>query len=159
MSMLEHLYKDVILEHYKRPRNHGPVDPHSHAEEGVNPLCGDELTLYLDVQDGVVQEVGFVGEGCAISQAAASMMTEAIRGRRVEQALELAQAFRRMLQGGEVDPALGDLRSLQGISRLHARVKCATLPWVTLERALARHSGVTDAAPSERGDAQASERG
>jgi len=148
MGMLENLYKDVILEHYKRPRNHGPVEPHTHEEEGFNPVCGDELTLYLDVHDGKVQDVGFVGEGCAISQAAASMMTDAIKGETVERALTLARAFRTMIQGGEVDPALGDLQLLQGISRLHARVKCATLPWVTLERALAEEAGpLQDAAP------------
>lgn len=139
--MLENLYKDVILEHYKRPRHHGPVEPHTHEEEGFNPVCGDELTLYLDVRDGKVRDVGFVGEGCAISQASASMMTDAIKGETVERALALARAFRTMIQGGEVDPALGDLQLLQGISRLHARVKCATLPWVTLERALTQEAG------------------
>lgn len=150
MGMLENLYKDLILEHYKRPRNHGPVEPHTHEEEGFNPVCGDELTLYLDVQDGVVRDLGFVGEGCAISQAAASMMTEAVKGETVERALELAQAFRTMVQGGDVDPALGDLRLLQGISRLHARVKCATLPWVTLERALAKEADASRAVAAGR---------
>jgi len=138
MSLLDSLYKDIILEHYKRPRNRGPLEGATHTQEGINPSCGDELTLYLRVEDGIVREVRFEGEGCAISQAAASMMTQALRGRSVEEASALSVAFKAMIHGEEPSDALGDLRLLQGISKLHARVKCATLPWVTLDAALAQ---------------------
>ncbi len=136
MSFLESLYKDVILEHSKRPRNRGELAGATHTEEGVNPSCGDELTLYLRVEDGVVREARFVGDGCAISQASASMMTQALEGRSVRSALTLSEAFKAMIRGEAPTDELGDLRLLQGISKLHARVKCATLPWVTLDAAL-----------------------
>lgn len=137
MSFLENLYQEVILDHYKRPRNHRVPEPHSHHEEGLNPSCGDELELYLYVDDGVVVDAGFTGQGCAISQASASMLTEAVRGTTVAEALELSRAFKAMIHGEPPDEALGDLKALQGVSKLHARVKCATLAWVTLEQALA----------------------
>ena len=136
MSFLESLYKDVILEHYKRPHNRGALDGATHVEEGVNPSCGDELTLYLRVEDGVVRGVAFEGEGCAISQASASLMTDAVKDRSVEQALELSRAFRAMIRGRPPEPELGELSALQGIAKLHARVKCATLAWTTLDAAL-----------------------
>ena len=136
MSFLEDLYKDVILEHYKRPHHRGALDAATHVHEGVNPSCGDELTLYLRVEDGVVRDVAFEGEGCAISQASASLMTDALEGRSVEQALGLSRAFRAMIRGQPAAPELGELRALQGIAKLHARVKCATLAWTTLDAAL-----------------------
>jgi nitrogen fixation NifU-like protein len=136
MSFLDSLYKDVILEHYKRPHNRGALDQPSHVQEGENPSCGDELTLYLRVADGIIREIGFEGEGCAISQASASLMTDALKGRSVEAALELSEAFRAMIRGQPPAPELGELSALQGVARLHARVKCATLAWTTLERAL-----------------------
>jgi nitrogen fixation NifU-like protein len=138
MSLLDSLYKDIILEHYKRPRNRGSLAGATHTQEGINPSCGDELTLYLRVEGGIVREARFEGEGCAISQAAASMMTQALRGRSVEEATALSAAFKAMIHGEEPSDALGDLQLLQGISKLHARVKCATLPWVTLDAALAQ---------------------
>jgi nitrogen fixation NifU-like protein len=136
MSFLDSLYKDVILEHYKRPHNRGALDQPSHVQEGENPSCGDELTLYLRVADGIIREIGFEGEGCAISQASASLMTDALKGRSVEAALELSEAFRAMIRGQPPAPELGELSALQGVARLHARVKCATLAWTTLESAL-----------------------
>ncbi len=136
MSYLENLYKEIILEHAKRPRNQGRLDAPSHYQEGINPSCGDELELFLNVEDGVVREVAFLGEGCAISQSSASMMTEAIRGMTVAEVADLSAKFKDMIHGGEPDQALGDLQLLQGISKLHARVKCATLAWVTLGEAL-----------------------
>ncbi len=145
MSFLESLYKDVILEHYKRPHNRGTVDAPSHVHEGVNPSCGDELTLYMRVEQGVIRAVGFEGEGCAISQASASLMTDALKGRSVQQALELSRAFRDMIRGRPPAPELGELSALQGIAKLHARVKCATLPWTTLDAALGAPEG--DATP------------
>lgn len=136
MSFLESLYKDVILEHYKRPHNRGALDAATHVQEGVNPSCGDELTLYLRVEDGVVRGVAFEGEGCAISQASASLMTDAVKDRSVEQVLGLSRAFRDMIRGEPPAPELGELSALQGIAKLHARVTCATLAWTTLDAAL-----------------------
>lgn len=137
MSFLENLYKELILDHYKNPRNRGELADASLQQEGLNPSCGDELELFLKLDSGVIREVRFVGEGCAISQASASMMTEAIKGKPVEAALDLAEKFRAMLKGAEPADELGDLKMLQGISKLHARVKCAALGWVTLEEMLA----------------------
>ena len=136
MAFLDTLYKEIILEHYKRPRNRGKLEAATVSREGVNPSCGDELELFLSVADGVVIDIAFVGEGCAISQASASMMTEAVKGKRIEEVLGLSQDFKAMLHGEGVADGLGDLKTLQGISKLHARVKCAALPWVTLEAAL-----------------------
>ena len=136
MSFLDNLYKDIILEHYKHPRNRGRLDPATVSGEGLNPSCGDELELFLNVEDGVISDVKFSGEGCAISQSSTSMMTEAIKGKSVAEALGLSTQFREMIRGEEPADALGDLKTLQGISKLHARVKCATLGWVTLEQAL-----------------------
>ncbi|CAN5792569.1 SUF system NifU family Fe-S cluster assembly protein [soil metagenome] len=140
MSFLDNLYKEIILEHYKRPRNRGELDGATVSRAGVNPSCGDELELFLNVSDGVVTDIKFIGEGCAISQASTSMMTEAVKGKSVTEALALSQDFKAMLHGDGVADTLGDLKTLQGISKLYARVKCAALPWVTLEGALAQES-------------------
>ena len=136
MSLLDSLYKEIILDHYKRPRNRGELDPHTIRQEGLNPSCGDELELFLLLDGETVSDVKFIGEGCAISQASASMMTQALKGLSVDEARVLAADFKQMIQGGEPSERLGDLKLLQGISKLHARVKCATLPWVTLTEAL-----------------------
>lgn len=136
VAFLEQLYQELILEHYKRPRNRGRLEPADLRQEGLNPSCGDELELFVNLADGLVSEVKFEGEGCAISQATASLMTEAIKGKPVTEALELARKFKAMLRGEPPDEGLGELRALQGVSKLHARVKCATLPWMTLEQAL-----------------------
>ncbi len=138
MSLLDSLYKEVILEHSKRPRNQGEIIHGSIRQEGLNPSCGDELELFLVVNDGMIEDVKFTGEGCAISQSSASMMTEAIKGKPVEEALKRTRQFKDMIQGEEPADDLGDLKLMQGVSKLHARVKCATLAWVTLEEALAR---------------------
>lgn len=138
MSMLEALYKEMILEHYKRPRNRGVLEGATVRQEGVNPSCGDELELHLLIEDGVVKDVKFTGVGCAISQASASMMTEAVKGKGVDDALALAQKFRSMVRGEPPHDDLGDLKLLQGIAKLHARVKCATLGWVALEEAVGK---------------------
>jgi nitrogen fixation NifU-like protein len=136
MAFLDNLYKEIILEHYKNPRNTGTLEPPRLHAEGLNPSCGDELELFLRVNDGVIDEVKFIGEGCAISQASASMMTQAIKNKPIQDALALSQSFKAMIHGEEPAKTLGDLQMLQGISKLHARVKCATLAWVTLEQAL-----------------------
>jgi len=134
MALLDALYKEIIFEHYKRPRNWGELSPHTHRQEGVNPGCGDELTLFLNIEDGRIVGVAFTGEGCAISRASASLMTEAIKGKPVTEALALASRFKAMIHGAPPTEELGELRFLQGISKLPARVKCATLAWVTLEQ-------------------------
>ncbi len=136
MSLLNALYKEIIFEHYKRPHNYGELSPCTHRQEGVNPGCGDELTLFLNIEDGRVAGVSFTGEGCAISRASASLMTEAIKGKPVTEALGLAGQFKAMLHGAPPAEELGELKLLQGVSKLHARVKCAALPWVTLEQAV-----------------------
>lgn len=133
MSFLEDMYKQIILEHYKSPRNRGHLEHPTVHQAGHNPSCGDELELELLVEDGIVKDARFDGHGCAISQASASLMTQAIKGKSLEESLDLARKFDAMIRGGEPDPALGDLAALQGISKLHARVKCATLAWQTLQ--------------------------
>jgi nitrogen fixation protein NifU and related proteins len=137
MSLLDQLYKELILEHYKHPRNKGVLED-GIAEEGVNPSCGDEVKLFLKITNNEVEEVKFIGEGCAISQASSSMMTEAIKGKTLEEIATLTQKFKAMIHGEAPSDELGELKMLQGISKLHARVKCATLPWVTLEQALSK---------------------
>jgi nitrogen fixation protein NifU and related proteins len=137
MSLLDQLYKELILEHYKRPRNKGVIED-ALAEEGINPSCGDEVKLFLNIDDNVVAQVKFIGEGCAISQASASMMTEVIKGKSLEEVVMLIKHFKAMIHGEPPADELGDLKMLQGISKLHARVKCATLPWATLEQALTK---------------------
>ena len=134
------LYQQVILEHNKKPRNFGKLEPHTHHAEGNNPLCGDQLELSLYVKDGVIEDVRFQGHGCAIDVASASLMTSTIKGRAVAEVGILADQFRAMVRG-ELDPAkephvLGKLTLFQGVKDLPVRVKCAVLPWATLHSAL-----------------------
>lgn len=136
MSLLEQVYRQVIMERSRSPRHHGTADPHTHRQEGLNPSCGDELLLTLNVQDDVISEVRFTGHGCAISQASADLMADAVTGLTVPAALRLAEAFRAFIRGEEPDVELGELRALEGVRQLHARVRCATLGWLTLEAAL-----------------------
>jgi nitrogen fixation protein NifU and related proteins len=136
MGFLDQIYRDAVLEHARSPRNRGVLDPHSVRQEGINPSCGDELVLYLMVEDGVVRDARFDGHGCAISQASASMMTQAVKGLSLDAAEGLIARFKAMIHGKGADPSLGDLVVLEGISKLHARVKCATLAWVTLDAAI-----------------------
>jgi nitrogen fixation NifU-like protein len=140
---LEDLYREVILEHYKSPRNRGQVEaPGALRVELQNPTCGDEIQLSLDVRDGVVVDARFTGRGCSISMASASLMTEALKGRPVADALRLAGDFKAMLAGAPPAEGLGDLVALSGVSRFPVRVKCATLAWNAMLRAL--HPGDAD---------------
>lgn len=134
---LDELYREVILDHYSHPRNRGVADPADVIREGANPLCGDELRVSLRVRDGIVEEIRSEGKGCSISQASASMMTELVKGKRVDEAARVIAAFKAMMHG-EAPPedVLGDLEALQGVRKFPVRVKCATLSWVTLEMAL-----------------------
>ena len=151
MPGLEDLYREIILDHYRNPRNRGELDiPPAHRVEGFNPLCGDEVVVYLLVDDGLVSDVKISGQGCSISQSSASMMSSAIKGKSVDEARALIRAFKGMmsiheqrLDGEEEDPTplapevkLGDLEALQGVVKFPVRIKCATLSWNTLAQAL-----------------------
>ena len=137
MTDLRSLYEEVILDHNRKPRNflHKPAPTNRHAH-GYNPLCGDEFTVHLQVEDGVIKDVGFEGAGCAISTASASLMTESIKGKRVEEAERLFRGVQDLLtQDGSAD-TLGKLQVLSGVREYPSRVKCATLAWHTLHAAL-----------------------
>ena len=136
---LQQLYQEVILDHYRKPRNKGVIEASTHQLTLNNPLCGDVVELQLLVEDGMIVDAAFEGSGCSISQASASMMTERLKGRRVADALELDATFTRMLHGDEAaaaDEDLGDLRALAGVSRFPVRIKCALLAWNCLEELL-----------------------
>ncbi len=161
MPGLEDLYREIILDHYRNPRNRGELpSPPAHRVEGFNPLCGDEIVLYVDVDDtGTVSDLKISGQGCSISQSSASMMSAAIKGKSVEEARALTRAFKALMSIHESklesesagpapdgsgtdtpvpDPAvkLGDLEALQGVVKFPVRIKCATLSWNTLTQAL-----------------------
>ena len=138
MNDLADLYQDLIIEHYRRPRNHRLLEDANRSAEGFNPLCGDHVTLYLKVKDGIVEDVSFVGTGCAISTASASLLTESVKGRTEAEAQALIADFQRLVTSEEVQPDLGKLQALAGVRRFPARVKCATLAWHTLRAALTR---------------------
>ncbi|HEX2057438.1 MAG TPA: SUF system NifU family Fe-S cluster assembly protein [Actinomycetota bacterium] len=136
---LEELYKEVILDHYRAPRNKGRIDPHDVALERNNPLCGDEIELFLRFDGDTVTGVAFEGKGCSISQASTSMMTEKVKGLSAKEAGALADSIKRMMAGeddGDAD-ALGDLISLKGVVKYPVRIKCALLGWNTLVEGLA----------------------
>ena len=140
MSELSELYQQVILDHNKKPRNFRKLEKANHSAEGFNPLCGDHLTIYLDLEENSVKEIAFEGSGCAISKAAASMMTQAVKGKSREQAEALFNEFHSMVTG-ELDEEteenkLGNLKIFAGVREFPVRVKCATLPWHTLHAAL-----------------------
>jgi nitrogen fixation protein NifU and related proteins len=131
---LEDLYKEVILDHYRAPRNKGHLDPHDVALERNNPLCGDEIELFLRFDGDSVEGIAFEGKGCSISQASASMMTEKIQGLDAKEAASVAQSIKRMMAGedeGDAD-SLGDLVALKGVVKYPVRIKCALLGWNTL---------------------------
>ena len=136
---LADLYRDVIVDHNRRPRNRGPLPGATHRAEGNNPLCGDQLNVSLLLQGDRIGELRFEGTGCAISTASASLMSEAVRGRTRAEAAELFTAVHRMLTtpGAAPDPKLGKLAALAGVREFPARVKCASLCWHTLNAALA----------------------
>ncbi|MGH2768460.1 MAG: Fe-S cluster assembly sulfur transfer protein SufU [Actinomycetota bacterium] len=133
MSGLDELYKEVILDHYRYPRNRGRLDPPDFDLHRDNPLCGDEIHLYAQMEDGKITGIAFEGKGCSISQASASMMTEKIKGESVTDAEGLAHLFKRMMQGDNPEDLdrLGDLVALQGVQKYPVRIKCALLSWNT----------------------------
>ena len=139
MSELRDLYQSVILDHYKKPRNYGELEDATASAEGVNPLCGDHITVRVRVREGAIDAVAFEGNGCAISKASASLMTEIVGGRPIPEAEEIFQRFHELVTGGaEADASeLGKLEVLSGVREFPARVKCATLAWHALRSALA----------------------
>jgi len=140
MSDLQDLYQEVILDHNRSPRNYGSLENADHHAKGHNPLCGDHISLWVRMGEaGTIDDIGFEGEGCAISKASASLMTDTLRGRNRDEAQELFDAFQALVTG-KFDPAnqstdLGKLKSLGGVSEFPMRVKCATLAWHTLNAA------------------------
>jgi nitrogen fixation protein NifU and related proteins len=156
MSGLEDLYREIILDHYRNPRNRGELaSPPAVRAEGFNPLCGDEIVVTFGADGGCLTDVKVAGSGCSISQSSASMMSAAVKGRSVDEARALVRAFKALMtihesrlgrEGGDgsgtdtpvpdPDVALGDLEALQGVVRFPVRIKCATLPWNTLTNAL-----------------------
>jgi nitrogen fixation NifU-like protein len=154
MPGLEDLYREIILDHYRNPRNRGELEtPPAHRVEGFNPLCGDEIVVYVDLDDaGVVTDIRIGGQGCSISQSSASMMSAAVKGKTTEEIAELTRAFKAMmsihessLEGSEAEAAeqealadvkLGDLEALRGVVKFPVRIKCATLAWNTLAQGI-----------------------
>src|SRR5262245_7923668 len=153
MPDLEDLYREIILDHYRSPRNRGELTvPPAHRVEGFNPLCGDEIVLYLDVaDDGRINDLKIGGQGCSISQSSASMMSAAVKGHTVNEARQLTRAFKAMMSiheqelegdggddgSGDLDAVeLGDLEALRGVVKFPVRIKCATLSWNTLTQGL-----------------------
>jgi len=138
MSELRELYQEVILEHSRKPRNYRVPESANHKAEGFNPLCGDHFTVYLELKDGAIQDVGFQGSGCAISKASASMMTQMLKGKTEEQAEELFTKFHDLVtgHGNGREEELGKLAVFAGVSEFPLRVKCATLAWHALRAAL-----------------------
>jgi nitrogen fixation NifU-like protein len=154
MSGLEDLYREIILDHYRNPRNRGELEsPPAHRTEGFNPLCGDEIVLYVLLDDdGLIEDIKIGGQGCSISQSSASMMSAAIKGKTIEEARNLTATFKAMMSiheteiGGDGSEAeadgpvttelpLGDLEALRGVVKFPVRIKCATLSWNTLSQA------------------------
>lgn len=133
---LDQLYRSVIMDHYKNPRNKGVIEDGALTIDMNNPTCGDRIRLTLDIVDNIVQDAKFDGEGCSISMSSASMMTEAIKGKTIEEALKMSDEFSKMMLGEDyqIEEEAGDIEALSGVAKFPARIKCATLAWKALER-------------------------
>jgi len=144
MPGLEDLYREIILDHYRTPRNRGELEtPPAHMAEGHNPLCGDEITIYAQVESGILTDIKVSGQGCSISQSSASMMSQAVKGKSLAEVQALVHRFKVMMSIAEdpedgplVEVKLGDLEALQGVVKFPVRIKCAVLSWNTLLQAL-----------------------
>ena len=133
----DELFREVILDHYRRPRNAGELAAPTHQAEGVNPVCGDEVILHLEITEDEVTDVAFSGQGCSISQSSTSMMTAQVRGLKLAEVQDLIGYFEaQLLDGADPHPALGDLESLQGVAKFPVRIKCALLGWKVLREGL-----------------------
>lgn len=134
---LDTLYRQVIMDHYKNPRNKGVLDGDVLTVDMNNPTCGDRIQLQLQVEDDIVKDVKFNGDGCSISMSSASMMTQAIKGKKLDDALNMSALFSKMMMGEDVNTEeldLEDIEALQGVSKFPARIKCATLAWKAMEK-------------------------
>jgi len=151
-SDLEELYRDILLDHYRNPRNKGHIlGEATCAADGANPLCGDQLRIELNVEDGRIDAIAFDGNGCSISQASASMMTDYVKGRSIEDARHGIDAFQQMMVEGEpLGEEYGDIEALVGVAKFPVRVKCASLAWKTLEQALSEGSPRVPVTTDER---------
>ncbi|MNU57191.1 NifU-like protein [compost metagenome] len=137
MTQLDDLYRRVIMDHYKNPRNRGKFDEDTVTVDLNNPTCGDRISLQLKLADGVVEDARFTGEGCSISMSSASMMTEAVKGRKLQEALDIADRFSSLMKGEEVTfDDYEDLEALSGVNKFPARIKCATLAWNALRKGI-----------------------
>lgn len=135
---LDQLYRQVIMDHYKNPRNKGAIEDGSVTVDMNNPTCGDRIHLTMKVENGIVTDAKFDGEGCSISMASASMMTQAIKGKDIEHAMKLSHVFSEMMLGNDYPDNLDldDIEALQGVAKFPARIKCATLSWKAMEKGL-----------------------
>ncbi|MFZ3576744.1 Fe-S cluster assembly sulfur transfer protein SufU [Virgibacillus sp. DJP39] len=134
---LDTLYRQVIMDHYKHPRNRGVLEGDVLAVDMNNPTCGDRIQLQLKIEDGTVTDAKFDGEGCSISLSSASMMTQAVKGKKLDEAIRLSKLFSQMMLGEDVDTeqfGLDDIEALQGVTKFPARIKCATLAWKAMEK-------------------------
>ena len=150
MSNLDDLYREIILDHYRSPRNRGELPPPAHRTEGFNPLCGDEIVVYAQVQDGVLRDIKLTGQGCSISQSSSSLMSAAVKGKSLEQVRETIANFKELMTSPDATSSdrvttgtpdatlrrLGELAALAGVVKFPVRIKCATLAWNTLSQAL-----------------------
>ena len=141
-NKLDQLYRSVIMDHYKNPRNKGVIEESNITIDMNNPTCGDVIHLTLQIDDGIVQNAKFEGDGCSISMASASMMTQIVKGKKVDEALKAASVFSDMMLGKDVDDSidLGDIEALAGVAKFPARIKCATLAWKAMEKGVGNDS-------------------
>ena len=133
---LDDLYRRVIMDHYKTPRNSGAYEDGAVVVEMNNPTCGDRISLQMKVKDGIIEGAKFKGEGCSISLASASMMTDAVKGKKVEEALKIAQDFSALMKGEDPEFEYEDIQALSGVTKFPARIKCATLPWNAMKKGI-----------------------
>ena len=159
MPGLEDLYREIILDHYRNPRNRGELEtPPARKVEGFNPLCGDEIVVYIELDGDTVSDIKIAGQGCSISQSSASMMSAAVKGKTIDEVRDLTKAFKAMmsihessLEGEDAEPEefpdvkLGDLEALRGVVKFPVRIKCATLSWNTLAQGLEEAAAAADA--------------
>lgn len=136
MSELRELYHEVIIDHGRNPRNFGVLHNANHTKEGFNPLCGDKISLFVDEHNGVINNIGFDGCGCAISMASASLMSEVLKGKTIDEAMEIFKLFHLLVTEGASSEKLGKLSVMGGVCEFPARVKCAILAWHTLKALL-----------------------
>ncbi|WP_318616852.1 Fe-S cluster assembly sulfur transfer protein SufU [Sporosarcina sp. YIM B06819] len=143
---LDQLYRSVIMDHYKNPRNKGVLADNNITIDMNNPTCGDVIHLTLQVENDIVQDAKFEGEGCSISMASASMMTQIVKGKNVNEATKLAHVFSDLMLGKDVEDSidLGDIEALAGVAKFPARIKCATLAWKAMEKGVGNDSDATD---------------